>query len=104
MMTTIEEMIKEFTRIRSRQHAREVRRWATSMTLKVAHKCTKLLDGAARKTASAHKGHMGEMTPQAAADKGSKEWGRIRNASAVDGSDAGCEGGRSNIRHQQAGT
>ncbi len=87
LMVAIEKVINDLTALRSKCQAREVRTWARMSTLKEAHRCTKPPEETARKTASAFKGYMGEMTAQQAADKGRKEWGRIRNSTDADDSE-----------------
>ncbi len=87
-MLALEATIAIFSKLRHKHRAREVRKWARTMTLNEAHRSTKSPEDLVRKTASARKGHIGERTSQAAADLDSKEWGKIRQATDDDQSEA----------------
>ncbi len=67
-----------------RQRDREVRLWATTAGSAQLHRATREREVATQKSASADKSHLGELTEQAAADRGAVEWGDLWRASSVD--------------------
>ncbi len=90
VQTELREVARSYealSRMRHKVELREVRRWVRAAPLGLTHKVTKEPEDVAKKTASATKGHVGERTPQIAADKGRAEWGKLRNATDHDESE-----------------
>ncbi len=65
---------------RRRQKDREVRLWAKSAGSAQLHRATKDKETVTPTSASADKGHLGELTEQAAANRGAGEWGALWRA------------------------
>ncbi len=85
-----QELDDAYRRLAASRHKKaraELRKWAMSAQDGVAHRVTKAPKESLAFSASASKRHLGERTPQAAADAGATEWGAIWNASEVDQSD-----------------
>ncbi len=66
---------------------RMARAWARTASDKAVHRATKRPEVAARKSASGDKAHRGELTDQAAAEHGMREWGGIWLAEEHDAGD-----------------
>ncbi len=73
---------------RRKQALRETRIWARTAAERVGHRVTKTQEATVIKSASADKGHRGELTNQAAADAGLIEWGGIWHSTDIDFGDA----------------
>ncbi len=72
---------------RHRKTLRLTKLWARCATDRMAHRATKRPDVAPSKSASSSKSHRGELTDQAAADEGIREWGAIWLAGESDAGD-----------------
>ena len=71
---------------RRKQAVRETTEWASAATKGIGHRVTKPIEPVRAATASATKGHLGETTPQKAADCGIAEWSGPWQAHEDDGS------------------
>ncbi len=80
----IEAAMALVTQDRIKGELKEARRWAKLAPLKAVHRATKVKEEATRKSASALKSHLGECTPQEAADGGCEEWSGIWRATRCD--------------------
>ncbi len=64
----------EFATRRAARKLKENRHWAATASYRTAHRVTKEPEAITRLSASANKQHLGEASPQEAADRGMAEW------------------------------
>ncbi len=76
-------LIRHMAATRRRQRTAAVK-WARRASIGESHAATKSRDTSLSFSASADKGHRGESSPQAAADKGLAEWSRDWGAGTTD--------------------
>ncbi len=72
---------------KQRKARRKLRRWIASVADHVGHRATKASEATLAHSASSSKEHRGELSPQAAADHGSREWRPIWKATLEDTSE-----------------
>ncbi len=70
----LDDALKRLARERTRKHRAKLRKWADSLPDDAGHKVTKCPEASLTITASADKAHLGERTPQGAADAGERSW------------------------------
>ncbi len=83
----VQEHVLKLARARQERSRRAVRMWARMATEGQAHAATKPPEPGTQNSASASKSHLGEMTAQAGADRGKKEWGSLWKATEQDQSE-----------------
>ena len=81
----VEAEILALATVRRKQAAKEAREWATAASKSIGHNATKVAVPVRAASASGVKGHLGELTPQRAADNGIAEWSTAWQAMHDDG-------------------
>ncbi len=82
-----DEQMKMLAIRRKKVEMEGTKRWAQRVPLAVAHRVTRPTDYCGAHSASANKKHLGEETPQGAADHGADEWGPGWGDNGVDVAD-----------------
>ncbi len=75
LLDNVNEHVKSLAARRKKAVLGGTRRWAQRAPLAIAHRVTKPTEFCGTHSASADKKHLGEGTPQDAADRGADEWG-----------------------------